>query len=757
MKRRYLFLFILQIICVEMFSQSIETGFVKEYNGEKAKTPLAGVELSVNGAPTTVSDGQGHYELKFAVLKPGEAVKYNEIYKSGYVIFNKDALGYWRISNNRKPFVIVMCKEGEFRELKKKFYGIIEKSYRDEYLKQKAQAEQLATDKANLETRLKVIEREYEEKISNINTYVEIFARIDRAEMDSIRAKAIEQIENGNIEEAINTYNQINLTQKAEEQIRKMDAGQEVMKTAQTMLVESHQDLLSTIKIAQEKIGVYIMGGDAYNGERNNLIKQLIGWYEKLNVVFGGQYNEDLGQWICSYADYAKFWENRLESYQQAASLPSWHGYYHQARHLFLRSYESNQYVSAAKYCLQETLKMDIPDSIRVEVQEWLEEMPDFYSVIPSGDTIYFKRNKDLNSVTICKKTPSLSNKVSGTVIIPNTITHDGVAYRIMAIGDKAFCRNLNINKMVLPSNLYSIDETAFEGCSIDTLVLNGEPLSISANTIPKETYLLVPKKLTKKEWYVTHMLQLDSLNRVQAAKEPVKPFQQIIDSSQTATTDAEMSNVRRDLLRLYVQISLSVSKEEQLRLPQGLTFLDYEEMLSIGIIAINAMIKGKSVEQLRKYNEEYMSTAVKWAIRNEMHHRYDWYGYLSRMETNEKKEDWDLMIAENVDADTLTRRIVGRIHLYRSLRVLLDKSAKARTEYYSVIWNNVLSSIEKQPKDKQTFLMEMVTGDHNIEPILQFISDALVKYSVDKEEMYRILVELHNTINQLSSENKGL
>ena len=68
------------------------------------------------------------------------------------------------------------------------------------------------------------------------------------------------------------------------------------MKAAQTMLMESHQDLLSTIKIAQEKIGVYIMGGNAYKRERNNLIKQLIGWYEKLNEVFGGQYNEDLGQ-----------------------------------------------------------------------------------------------------------------------------------------------------------------------------------------------------------------------------------------------------------------------------------------------------------------------------------------------------------------------------------------------------------------------------------------------------------------------------
>ena len=74
---------------IDCKAQSVETGFVKEYNGEKAKTPLAGVELSVSGAPSTVSDSQGKYELKFAVLKPGEIVKCNEIFKSGFVIFKQ--------------------------------------------------------------------------------------------------------------------------------------------------------------------------------------------------------------------------------------------------------------------------------------------------------------------------------------------------------------------------------------------------------------------------------------------------------------------------------------------------------------------------------------------------------------------------------------------------------------------------------------------------------------------------------------------
>ena len=47
-----------------VISQSIERGYVKEYHGEQAKTPLAGVELNIAGAPTTVSGDKGQYELK---------------------------------------------------------------------------------------------------------------------------------------------------------------------------------------------------------------------------------------------------------------------------------------------------------------------------------------------------------------------------------------------------------------------------------------------------------------------------------------------------------------------------------------------------------------------------------------------------------------------------------------------------------------------------------------------------------------------
>ncbi|MBR3889594.1 hypothetical protein IKJ53_03675, partial [bacterium] len=73
--------------------------------------------------------------------------------------------------------------------------------------------------------------------------------------------------------------------------------------------------------------------------------------------------------------------------------------------------------------------------------------------------------------------------------------------------------------------------------------------------------------------------------------------------------------------LKQYVSIVQRVAKIEQRRIPNHM--IEYEELVSIGIIAVQAMIKNKTPEQLANYNEAYMGTAIKWAIRNELRHRF--------------------------------------------------------------------------------------------------------------------------------------
>ena len=84
-----------------------------------------------------------------------------------------------------------------------------------------------------------------------------------------------------------------------------------------------------------------------------------------------------------------------------------------------------------------------------------------------------------------------------------------------------------------------------------------------------------------------------------------------------------------------YIEIIEKVARVEHKRIPTHM--VDYDELVSIGIIAIQVMIKDKTEEELARYNNAYIATAVRWAIRNELRNRYKWY---SLKHTNVEDQD---------------------------------------------------------------------------------------------------------------------
>ena len=81
---------------------------------------------------------------------------------------------------------------------------------------------------------------------------------------------------------------------------------------------------------------------------------------------------------------------------------------------------------------------------------------------------------------------------------------------------------------------------------------------------------------------------------------------------------------MQKDRISPYLEIIQKVAKIEHHRIPAHM--IEYEELVSIGIIAIQELIKNKSDEQMERYNSSYIGTAVRWAIRNELRNRYKWY-----------------------------------------------------------------------------------------------------------------------------------
>ena len=99
-----------------------------------------------------------------------------------------------------------------------------------------------------------------------------------------------------------------------------------------------------------------------------------------------------------------------------------------------------------------------------------------------------------------------------------------------------------------------------------------------------------------------------------------------------------------KTLIKQYVGIVQKIARVEHRRIPNHM--IEYEELVSIGIIAIQTLIKDKTEEQLERYNEAYIGTAVRWAIRNELRHRYKWYTL------KHKKEEGEGYVSDTIAQD---------------------------------------------------------------------------------------------------------
>lgn len=97
---------------------------------------------------------------------------------------------------------------------------------------------------------------------------------------------------------------------------------------------------------------------------------------------------------------------------------------------------------------------------------------------------------------------------------------------------------------------------------------------------------------------------------------------------------------VQSSKIKDYIEIIQKVARVEYRRIPNHM--VECEELVSIGIIAIQALIKNKTEQQLERYNSSYIATAVRWAIRNELRNRYKWYTLKHKVEEGAEAVEGD-------------------------------------------------------------------------------------------------------------------
>ena len=94
---------------------------------------------------------------------------------------------------------------------------------------------------------------------------------------------------------------------------------------------------------------------------------------------------------------------------------------------------------------------------------------------------------------------------------------------------------------------------------------------------------------------------------------------------------------VQKDVsLRQYSDLINKIAKVEY-RTMGSQHLIEFDELVNIGLQTINVLCEQTNFDS---FNESYLSTAIKWAIRNELRNRYRWYGVKQSKALSEDERD---------------------------------------------------------------------------------------------------------------------
>lgn len=264
---------------LSLSAQVVQRGLMLEYNEELAKSPLGGVEVVVRGAPSSVSDASGGFELEFLTQSGGERVSVTRIEKPGYEIFNKEALEQWNI-NPEEPFRIVMCESGRFKRIRDNYSRVSSESYARQQASEESRLRELLEDGALKEEEyrkeLYELKVEYQTKLDDLESYVDRFARIDLSELDEVEREIIKLVQAGDMEGAIAKYEAQDLLGKyrAEtEDIREIETARESLDEAEQAKREGRDSLFAAVR---RQLETYVLAGGEENYEKaGNLLREV--------------------------------------------------------------------------------------------------------------------------------------------------------------------------------------------------------------------------------------------------------------------------------------------------------------------------------------------------------------------------------------------------------------------------------------------------------------------------------------------------
>ncbi len=186
--------------------------------------------------------------------------------------------------------------------------------------------------------------------------------------------------------------------------------------------------------------------------------------------------------------------------------------------------------------------------------------------------------------------------------------------------------------------------------------------------------------------------------------------------------------------LREYKDLIETVAKVEYSKLSTGSHIVDYQELVNLNTHTLYILLKNGKPEN---YNNAYLSTAMKWAIRNEIRRRYKWYSLKQKkldMESGEELREAVyksiLSIDEMAEADNPTQ--------------IKDSSRNPEETYeFFQLKNKILKAMENIPDREKEFIEQKFFNDKKLREMAE-------EYKISESRISRII---QNGLNRIKKQ----
>ena len=176
--------------------------------------------------------------------------------------------------------------------------------------------------------------------------------------------------------------------------------------------------------------------------------------------------------------------------------------------------------------------------------------------------------------------------------------------------------------------------------------------------------------------------------------------------------------------LRQYSELIAKIAKVEYRAM--GTQYLiEFDELVNIGFQTINILCESK---EFSSYNESYLSTAIKWAIRNELRSRYRWYGVRQNRTLSEDEQ--------NELRDAIYKTILSTDEMYETERTFEVKDFRHTPEEtceFSMMSNSIKAAVATLPRRER----ELIESKFYSEKKLHELSD---EFSISPSRISRII-----------------